>query len=461
MKAERSLAAAHACIDRVFDSVHLPRTQAFLRQPGISSEGVGLVESAGWLKEYLQELGAQVEFHGAAQAPIVLARFDLGRPKTLLVYSMYDVQPVAGQEWLSPPFAAEIHHLPGIGRSVIARGACNSKGPLASFLNALQAMQQADRIPVNLVLTIEGEEEIGSPGLPAFYAEHKSLLKADAGFEPFWAEYGTDVTRPTISLGSKGLVVLELACRGGDWGGPAEHPVHSSVGAWLGSPAWRLIQAIGTLASADESATIFDQDAAPPAPEDERLLAELAASFDEARTLALMGARRFKHPLHGADLLRKYLFSPSLHARLVEQGAEDVLPAEARAHLTVRLPPGIEARQTAAGLRRHFAAHGFGDIAVSILADYPASRTDLHSEVFQAMLAAYRHHGYEPQVLPLMASASPYYLFSQVLGIPYVWGGLGRAGGSHVPNEFATLEGLKLFEKSIATFLYEFGGGVR
>jgi hypothetical protein len=56
----------------------------------------------------------------------------------------------------------------------------------------------------------------------------------------------------------------------------------------------------------------------------------------------------------------------------------------------------------------------------------------------------------------MLASATPYYLFSDVLGIPYAWGGLGRAGRSHSTDEYASVEGLKLFEKSVATFLYNF-----
>jgi acetylornithine deacetylase/succinyl-diaminopimelate desuccinylase-like protein len=80
----------------------------------------------------------------------------------------------------------------------------------------------------------------------------------------------------------------------------------------------------------------------------------------------------------------------------------------------------------------------------------------MHEPVVQSMIKAYRYHGYEPQVLPLSPSATPYYLFTDVLGIPYVWGGLGRAGRSHAPDEFATVEGLRIFEKSIATFLYMF-----
>ena len=109
-------------------------------------------------------------------------------------------------------------------------------------------------------------------------------------------------------------------------------------------------------------------------------------------------------------------------------------------------------------LRRHLTAHGYGDIEVRNLGGYPASRTGFGEEVVQCLLAAYRYHGCEPQVWPLLASATPYYLFSQVLGVPYTWGGLGRAGGSHSVDEFASVAGLKLFEQSVVTFLYKFGG---
>ena len=81
----------------------------------------------------------------------------------------------------------------GVGSCIVARGACNSKGPLVGFLNSLEAMEAADQIPVNLIFTIEGEEESGSSSLAAFYSENREQLRADVAFEPFWANYGTDV----------------------------------------------------------------------------------------------------------------------------------------------------------------------------------------------------------------------------------------------------------------------------
>src|SRR5512135_2622822 len=384
-------------IDRVFPQ-HLARTQEFLRQPSITNEAVSLKATALWLQSWLESFGGKTQLAGNPDIPIVFSKFDAGRPRTLLVYGMYDVQPVAGQNWSSPPFAAEIHPLPRIGPSIIARGACNSKGPLVGFLNAVEAFQQTGELPVNLILTIEGEEEMGSPTLPQFYRQNAAQLKADAGFEPFWATYGTDVIRPTISLGSKGVISLELICRGGDWGGPAEHAIHSSVGAWLASPTWRLLKALGTLIDPTENITIenFNEEVLPPHLEDEEWLAKLSVTFDEEESLRSMGARRFKYPLHGIDLLRKYLFSPALNVNFISPLAGDTIPMEARAQLVIRTVPGMTADRTVEKLQRHLIAHGYGDIELQVTASYPPSRTNAAEKVVQCLISTYRELGVEP-----------------------------------------------------------------
>ncbi|MBM4035220.1 MAG: M20/M25/M40 family metallo-hydrolase [Planctomycetes bacterium] len=454
-----NLAKVHEDMDRAFPR-HLERVQEFLRIESVSGQATVLQRAARWLQAYVEELGGESELAGRPEAPIVFARFAAGKPKTLLAYGMYDVQPVAGQAWTSAPFAAEVRDLPGLGPCIMARGACNSKGPLVGFLNAVEAIIQADELPVNLLLTIEGEEEQGSPTIGAFYRQNRERLAADAGFEPFWADYGTDVDRPTISLGTKGILDLELVCAGGEWGGPVERPIHSSVGTLVASPTWRLIKALATLVDEDERVVIegFYGDVAPPRPEDDEVLSRLAAGFDGAALAAWLGARRLKRPSLGGSLLREHFFAPCIHVEQIVEpsGSGGAIPAAARARLEIRLVPDMDPARTAQLVADHLRRRGYGDIEVVTTASYPCSRTDLAAPVVQAMIAAYKRHGCEPQIVPLMASASPYYLFSDVLRIPYVWGGLGKAGRSHAPDEYASVEGLRLFEKSLATFLYCF-----
>jgi len=87
---------------------------------------------------------------------------------------------------------------------------------------------------------------------------------------------------------------------------------------------------------------------------------------------------------------------------------------------------------------------------------YPAARTPLDAPVIQALAGAYGAHGFEPIIRPVEQSATPYYLFTDVLGLNFAWGGLGTAGGSHAADEWCSLAGLRALEKSLATFMVSF-----
>ncbi|MBI4776210.1 MAG: hypothetical protein HY788_18865 [Deltaproteobacteria bacterium] len=72
----------------------------------------------------------------------------------------------------------------------------------------------------------------------------------------------------------------------------------------------------------------------------------------------------------------------------------------------------------------------------------------------QKMIDTYRRHGVEPEVWPIAPWAAPYFVFSGILGLPVISGGLGHGGRQHVANEYMTVKGLKDFERFVATFLY-------
>lgn len=439
---------------------HLARTQAFLRQPSVSAQNWGVRETADLLRGWLLERGAQVEFHGRASHPIVFAEWNVGAPKTVLVYGMYDVQPVDDQVWTTPPFAAEIWQHPRGGESVVARGACNSKGPLMAFLHAVEAFQATGGLPVNLKWTIEGEEEIGSLELPKFYESQRARLQADAAYEPFWGQDHAG-TRPHIILGTKGVLGLEFISRSAGWGGPRE-AVHSSLGPWVANPAWRLIQALNSLVDKYQELAV---NGIPPLGEmsasDDDLLRALAKDFDGRATLERLQTARFKRDLPAFDLLRQIQFAPVLNINGLKsgylgEGSHTIIPTEARALCDLRMATGMQVQPTLKALRDHLDRHGYPDIEVHMDSGYPAARTPLEAPAVQAMLAAYRALGVEPTLQPIEASATPYYLYSEVLGLDFVWGGLGSAGGSHGPDEWCSTAGLRDLGRSAAVFLAEF-----
>src|SRR5438132_185316 len=136
---------------------------------------------------------------------------------------------------------------------MIGRGAVNQKGPEAAFLAALHAIRGAGKkMPVNLVMVAEGEEEIGSPHIPQLVRRPEvlaALKKCDGVFMPSATQDLDGIV--TVNLGSKGVIELELVSSGEKWGrGPAKD-IHSSLKAMVDSPAWHLVKALNTLVSDD------------------------------------------------------------------------------------------------------------------------------------------------------------------------------------------------------------------
>lgn len=452
------LKKVHAAIDEAFPA-HLERCRAFLRQKSISATREGITETAEMVKSFIEEIGGTVVFWGNPSSPIVFGRLDEGAPRTLIIYGMYDVQPADEPAWMSPPFAAEIDTLPGLGECVIARGSANSKGALCGLFNTLKTMVEADEIPLNLIFTIEGEEEVGSPQIEAFIQANKGALAAD-GVADF--DFAQDVRgKVSMHLGLKGIVYLDLVCRGGKRGGPTETALHGADSAWVASPVWRLIHALSSLTDNKENITIpgFYDTMAPPSQQDMRLLQKLAETFDEKAFLREMKSFSFKYDWHGADLLTKGLYSPILnidgfHAGYGGPGTKTVLPRRATAKINVRFGPSMEPEEVVEKVRRYLLDQGFDDIEVRVRDSYPWSKTDVSEPIVQQMLMTYRLLGVEPEVWPMATWAAPYFVYSRILSLPVVAGGLGHGGRPHTANEYMSVQGLLAFEKFVATFLY-------
>ncbi|MFP5502743.1 MAG: M20/M25/M40 family metallo-hydrolase, partial [Candidatus Sericytochromatia bacterium] len=238
---ESALARVHRHIDDQFET-HLERVRAFLRQPSISAENAGMLETAAQVKAMIEAAGGQAHLVEGRRYPIVYGEIDRGKPRTLLVYGMYDVQPVNNQVWRVPPFEAARMPVGGVSDAIVARGALNSKGPLGCLMEAVRAVAEADELPVNLIFTIEGEEEIGSASLPIFYREHRQkLMQATAGVDFYFTQEANGEVE--VGLGAKGMIHLALTSRGGHWCCP-KADVHSSASPLIASPAWRLVQAL-------------------------------------------------------------------------------------------------------------------------------------------------------------------------------------------------------------------------
>jgi acetylornithine deacetylase/succinyl-diaminopimelate desuccinylase-like protein len=458
MANQESIKKIHDHIDESFPE-HLDRCRAFLRQKSISATGEGIRETAQIVREFIHEIGGETEFCGEEDFPIVFGRVNAGSPKTLIIYGMYDVQPVEEHRWTSPPFEADIKNLPHIGPCVIARGAVNSKGALAGLFNALRSMVAVDRLPLNIIFTIEGEEEIGSLHFEPFIREYRDQLKGVGAVD--FDFYEESAKKVTLHLGLKGIVYFDLVCRGGKKGGPTES-LHSSVSAWISSPVWRLIHALGTLVDDTERITIegFYDNVALPNETDMELLKNLEETFDEKAFLKEMKALSFKYRLKGVELLKKGLFEPiinidGIHAGYYGKGTKTVLPRSASAKLDIRFGPNMEPEEVIEKFKSHLIQKGYEDIEVTVRDNYTWSKTDFNEEIVRKFMATYREFGRNPEIWPMATWAAPYFVFSRILKMPVVSGGLGHGGRQHNPDEYMTVEGLRDFEKFVVTFLYQ------
>jgi acetylornithine deacetylase/succinyl-diaminopimelate desuccinylase-like protein len=320
-------------------------------------------------------------------------------------------------------------------------------------------MRKVGDIPLNLIFTIEGEEEIGSPQFEAFIRSHQDQLKAD-GVVDF--DFSQDSKgKVAMHLGLKGIVYLDLVCRGGKEGGPTDTAVHGSVSAWISSPVWRLLHALATLTDKREKIKIkgFYDNVLRPSQEDMGLLRKLQNNFDEKAFLKEMRSLCFKYTRQGIDLLKIGLYSPIIningfHAGYGGQGTKTVLPRTATAKVDIRFGPNMEPEEVIEKFTKHLQDEGFGDIEVRVRDSYTWSKTNFSEVLVQQMIRAYRYHQIEPDVWPIATWTAPYFVFSRNLGLPVVSGGLGHGGKQHVANEYMTVAGLKDFEMFVATFFY-------
>ena len=452
---------------------HVQQLQRWVRQQSVSAQNRGIADMAKLVATDLRDLGfKEVAIVPTKGHPGVFGFYDAGAPRTLLVYMMYDVQPEESG-WNVPAFeGAVVNH--DLGRVLMARGATNQKGPERAFLNALESiLKTRGKLPVNILVAAEGEEELGSPNYPQVIEKYEARLrKADGVFFPLNTQ--DSAGRASLPLGVKGIVVFELEAAGGPQGGPKNAEIHSSLKAIVDAPAWRLAQALSTLTSADGNTILvpgYYDAIRQPSPEEQRLvngMAKQAVDLADAMRKSL-GVERFINDLSGRDLLARLLFTTTININgmwsgYTGEGMKTILPHVARARLDSRLVP----EQTPDGqlelIRRHLAAKGFDDVTVRKVSGYGPAQTSVETPIVRASLSVFNKHGVTPTVAPRLAGSAPYYVFTERLKLPMVAGNIGHGSGAHAPNEYMVIDprpgsriaGLAQVEKFYVDLLYAF-----
>src|SRR5947209_2054404 len=440
----------------------LEYTRRLLRQPSVSATGEGIRECSELVRQMMADIGCKTCTWAKGGHPLVIGELDVGAPVTLIVYEMYDVQPVGDlNAWQAPPFAAEIRDVPGVGRAIIGRGSTNSKGALANHLFTWKTIRDVDEMPVNLKILAEGEEEISSANFIAYIRTHRRELKADAAIANDYSEDLRGV--PTIYLGVKGCLYLTVWSRGNPQaGGPMDSEIHSSNAVWIGSPVWRLLQALNTLVDEDQRPAIDGiwDDVVPPTKRDSAMVKTLAKTFDPSAWLQEERTAKFKFDLPKDELLLKYLFEPTvnicgIYSGYIEHGGtKTVLPHEAYAKIDIRLVKDMTVEGTLRKLRAHLKKRGYDDLRIEVHGPYGPAKTDPGSWIAKAAVEAVEANGKQPEVWPSSGGTMPAFAFDEYLKLPWVSMGLGHGSRAHAPNEYASIDGMKRFMAGEATLLY-------
>jgi acetylornithine deacetylase/succinyl-diaminopimelate desuccinylase-like protein len=430
----------------------LKMLQDWIALPSIAAENRGYPEGAEYMARLAREAGfQQVEVIPTNGKPGVFATIDAGARDWLAIYFMYDVKQYDPAEWSSPPLEARLVDKPGLGKVIVGRGATNTKGPQMAVLSALHAFKATGRkLPVNLALVCEGEEEIGSPNFRqvVFKPAVEAALKKCLGIIIPLGSQSPDGS-VEVNLGAKGIVELELVSTGEKWGRGPRLDIHSSYAASVDSPAWRLVQALNTLVKPDGHTPavpgFFDQ-VKPLTPRQRQILEASIPKRNEAGIKRTLGVQRWIRDESFHDSQVRLVTQPTINIEglvggYTGPGGKTILPHRAVAKIDMRLVPDMTAKETLELLRTHLAHQGFGDIEVNMTGGYDPTETDPDSRLVQAMVATYRKSGVEPLLWPRLAGSWPGVVFTaDPLRLPAGQFGLGHGGGAHAPDEYYVIE---------------------
>ena len=429
---------------------------SLLRIPSISAKKdhkPDMERCAARLAELLLEAGADEAFVSPSEGNPVVYGQKLVDPswKTVLVYGHYDVQPVEPLEkWNSDPFEPEIHD-----GAIWGRGANDDKGQLFMHIKAFEYLVRTGCLRHNVKFMFEGEEEIGSPNLPAWIRAHKDLLSADVCLVSDTTMISDKV--PSINCGMRGMAYLEVKVTG------PNKDLHSGhYGGAVANPITTLCELIASLHDADGRVAIpgFYDEVVELSDADRAQLAR--APFDMEEYKAFLDIAEVKGE-KGYTTLERTGIRPCLDVcgiwgGYTGEGAKTVLPSEAHAKVSMRLVPN----QSSARITELFLSHmkriapPYVKVEVTPFEGGDGFLIPITSDAYKAASRAMGEvYGIEP--VPSRGGGSIAVLaeVQKILGIDPLLMGFGLERDTiHSPNEsyllrqfFAGMESIALFYK--------------
>jgi acetylornithine deacetylase/succinyl-diaminopimelate desuccinylase-like protein len=431
-------------VDNVVDFINVNRDRyveelkAFLAIPSISALPDHIAEvrrCADWCAGEMRRVGLQnVRLAETPGNPVVCGEWlgAAGAP-TILFYGHYDVQPVDPVDlWESPPFDATIRD-----GEIYARGSADDKGQVFMHLKAIEAyLTPGGRLPVNIRIILEGEEEVGSLHLDEFVRRHRAELQSDVVVISDSAMFARGI--PSICYGLRGLVYFQIDLRG------SSTDLHSgSFGGAVANPAFVLAQMIAQLKDRGGRVKIpgFYDDVRPL--EEAERKAWAALPFNEKKYRKDFGVPKLAGE-SGYSTLERVWARPTVEVNgllsgFTGPGAKTVLPATAMAKISMRLVPNQDPNRVASLFEEYIRsiAPKSVELKVTRMQRGKPWMTSYDNPFIQAAARAIEKGFGRPPVFTREGGSIPVVsTFQEDLGLPSVLFGVGLPDeNAHAPNE--------------------------
>lgn len=424
-------------------NTYLNELKEFIAIPSISTSPdhkQDIQRCAQWVAGHLRTVGmTRVEVFPTDGHPVVYAEW-LGAPgkPTVLLYGHYDVQPVDPLHlWTSPPFEATIR-----GDNLYARGAADDKGQVFIHLKSIEAyLKNIGKLPINIKVLIEGEEEIGSEHLAPFVKEHSEMLKADLVLISDTSMFAKGV--PSVCYGLRGLTYMQI-----DVQGPQKDLHSGSFGGSIHNPIQVLSEIIAQLHDKNGRVTIpgFYDDVRTLTKKERDAYKKLP--WNDKKYAKELGVKSL-YGEKGFTTLERLWVRPTLECNgiwggFTGDGAKTVLPSKASAKISMRLVPDQKADKIAKLFEKHIKKIAPKTVSVNIRylhGGEPAITPIEHPGVQAAVVALQKGFGKKPLYQREGGSIPIVVQFKELLGLDTVLLGFGLPDeNAHAPDEFINLD---------------------
>lgn len=426
----------------------------WMRFPSISAQRAHDKDTracAEWLVEHFRKLGLEAQLVDVGGQPIVRAGAKGKKPRRVLVYGHYDVQPEDPlDEWKTPPFEPTIRD--GI---LYGRGATDDKGQVFTHVKAVESLLQTEgELPCEVIFLLEGEEESGGDALPRYINQAREELKCDAVIVSDSTMY--DANTPAITNGLRGIFAFEVTVKG------PNSDVHSGAyGGAVANPAMVLAQILAACVSADGKILVphFYDDVAPLEDWERENFRKLAFN-DEAMARELNVPRL--HGEAGYTTLERLWARPTFEVNGLFGGyqgprSKTIIPASATAKISIRLVPHQDPAKIRDLTFEHLRAVCPDTVRLEIspFAMSPPVLFDVNTPAIRAAQEALRKgFGHETTFIRCGGSIPVVTTFVEQLGCPVVLMGFGLdSDRPHGPNEHFSLDSFLRGTKAAAHLL--------